>query len=453
MDLAAARPNVELRVAPSGEPVVIFAFPYSAEIVNAMRAIPGRRFNWVEREWSVPQHETTAVYVADVLARWPELVADEAVHAWLGEAPLRWLGRVTTRKREGAGAFVVRTVAGELSEAITSLAIESGAREAVLPFSAAVAEALLDERGARLDGRAAGCASRLQVGLEPPGAALVVEHTVNEPRFGLDVLWDEDTAGAFVALPGSDARSVTVPIDPWLLAPLEAFLLSHDVAVAPSAEAYLGEVRAEHTDAIEHVRRSRARSAPPPDPPPRLAGGELAPFQWAGVRYALEARRAFLADEQGLGKTVQALAALEADDAFPAIVVCPASLKLNWAREAERWLPHRSVAVVEGRSAVPPRGDITILNYEIVAAHREALARGRPRALVVDESHYVKNPHAKRTQAVRRLAAGIPEDGLRLALTGTPVLNHAEELVAQLRVLCRLEGVGRGGAFARQVAR
>src|SRR3954468_23818236 len=142
MDLAAARPNVELRVAPSGEPVVIFAFPYSAEIVNAMRAIPGRRFDWVEREWSVPRHETTAVYAADVLARWPELVADEAVHAWLESCGLRWLGRVTTRKRAGAGEFVWRTTAGELPEALARLASETDERSAVLPFTQEAAEAL-----------------------------------------------------------------------------------------------------------------------------------------------------------------------------------------------------------------------------------------------------------------------------------------------------------------------
>ena len=76
------------------------------------------------------------------------------------------------------------------------------------------------------------------------------------------------------------------------------------------------------------------------------------------------------------------------------------------ARRA-RWLPHRGVAVVEGRVAVPPTADVTILNYEIVAAHREALGRLRPRALVVDESHLVKNPQAKRTQAVRRLAEAV----------------------------------------------
>jgi SNF2 family DNA or RNA helicase len=108
------------------------------------------------------------------------------------------------------------------------------------------------------------------------------------------------------------------------------------------------------------------------------------------------------------------------------------------------------VAVIHGRVAVPPRGDITILNYEIVAAHRQALTRPRPRAIVVDESHYCKNPSAKRTQAVRALAASVAPDGLRLALTGTPVLNHADELIAQLRVIDRLSDFGSGARFSAQ---
>ncbi len=168
------------------------------------------------------------------------------------------------------------------------------------------------------------------------------------------------------------------------------------------------------------------------------------------MRYVLETRRTFLADEQGLGKTVQALAALEADDAWPAIVVCPASLKLNWEREAARWLPHRSRAVVSGRSATAPAADLTILNYEIVEAHARALRARRPRALVLDESHSVKNPRAQRTRAVRRLADAIPRDGLRLALTGTPVMNHPDELIAQLRVLDRLGDFGSGARFSQR---
>ena len=126
-------------------------------------------------------------------------------------------------------------------------------------------------------------------------------------------------------------------------------------------------------------------------------------------------------------------------------------MKLGWAREAARWLPHRSVTVLSGRGgAVPERADITILNYEIVAARLEALRLRHPRAVIADESHYCKNPQAKRTRAVRRLAEAAGEDGLRLALSGTPVLNHADELIAQLRVIGRLKDFGSGASFTRQ---
>jgi SNF2 family DNA or RNA helicase len=99
---------------------------------------------------------------------------------------------------------------------------------------------------------------------------------------------------------------------------------------------------------------------------------------------------------------------------------------------------------------MPERADITILNYEIVASHLEALRLRRPRALVADESHYCKNPQAKRTRAVRKLAESVGDGGLRLALSGTPVLNHADELIAQLRVIGRLSDFGSGASFTRQ---
>ena len=105
---------------------------------------------------------------------------------------------------------------------------------------------------------------------------------------------------------------------------------------------------------------------------------------------------------------------------------------------------------MSGTGAAPPLAEITILNYEIVDRAPRAAGARQPRALVLDESHYFKNPRAKRTRAVRRLAEGLPDDALRLALTGTPVLNHAEELIAQLRVLGRLEEFGSGARFARR---
>ena len=116
----------------------------------------------------------------------------------------------------------------------------------------------------------------------------------------------------------------------------------------------LDELSEEHDRASATVALSYAEDA---DLDGLELGGTLRPFQRAGVRYALERRRTFIADEQGLGKTVQALAALEADDAFPAIVVCPASMKLMWERESQQ-------VAARAQGGDPER------------AHRGRLARG-----------------------------------------------------------------------------
>jgi len=126
----------------------------------------------------------------------------------------------------------------------------------------------------------------------------------------------------------------------------------------------------------------------------------------------------------------------------PAVVVCPASLKLNWRREAERWLPARSIQVIGGGRPRAVDADVVVLNYEILEAHRADLVAARPRALVLDEAHYVKNPRAQRTRAAQELSEALAPDALRLALTGTPVLNRPAELVAPLRVLGRLGDIG-----------
>ncbi len=159
------------------------------------------------------------------------------------------------------------------------------------------------------------------------------------------------------------------------------------------------------------------------------------PFQRAGVAYALKRRRLFVADEQGLGKTIQALATVQADLAYPAVVVCPASLKLNWLRETERGCP--SGRRSRCRAAAPRSSsgaEIVVLNYEIVDAHVEELDAIGPQALILDESHYVKNPRGRsgRGRCID-LADRLGPDALRLALTGTPVVNRPAELASQLQ--------------------
>jgi SWI/SNF-related matrix-associated actin-dependent regulator of chromatin subfamily A-like protein 1 len=449
MQLVDERPNVELRRGEGGGMIVVLAFPYDPHIVAVVRAIPQRRFDWDRREWWAPVDDWAGVHVAEVLDRFPELTTSAQVDAWLAAIERRWVGRVSTTVHDGRGWWVLRTRAGAVPEALLEGSVE---RDGALlaPFTAAGAEALADQDGARLDPAARRCLAAVERGEDPPPARLAVSDTIDGTFLRLDVLWDHDAGVAFDALPGAGDVGRTLPVDPWIVEQLDAYMAAHGVAVDGAAASVLKELRAEYDDALSEIRASRTTSGEPIASVAAVLGGELAPFQWGAVRYALRARRTFLADEQGLGKTVEALATVEADDAYPTVVVCPASLKLNWEREIGRWLPHRSVAIIQGRAPVPPTAEITILNYEIVASHRETLARMRPRALVVDESHLCKNPQAKRTQAVRRLAEGVAPDGLRLALTGTPVLNHAEELISQLRVIGRLEDFGSGARFSRQ---
>jgi SWI/SNF-related matrix-associated actin-dependent regulator of chromatin subfamily A-like protein 1 len=230
---------------------------------------------------------------------------------------------------------------------------------------------------------------------------------------------------------------------------LDQYLADGSVWVDPQALSLLQEIREQHARSAGLVALSCAADADLDVPG---LGGELKPFQRAGVRYLLSQRRAFLADEQGLGKTIEALATLEADGAYPAIVVCPASLKLNWLRELRHWLPGRTVQALSGQGSGAPceQADITLVNYDILAARLAELSALAPQALVLDESHYCKNAAAKRTQAVQRLAADVPREGIVLALTGTPVINRPAELISQLRILGRLEDFGSGVKFGER---
>ena len=164
-------------------------------------------------------------------------------------------------------------------------------------------------------------------------------------------------------------------------------------------------------------------------------GGELRPFQRAGVSYMSERRRVLLGDEMGLGKTVQAIATVCHTNAFPCLVVCPVSLQLNWVREAEKWALGKRVTMDVEQSA-----DFTVIPYSQVVKHEQILKKGtRWKSLICDESHYVKNAKAQRTKIVKSVAKNIPDIYL---LSGTPIVNRPAEFITQLQILDRLNEMG-----------
>jgi SNF2 family DNA or RNA helicase len=178
---------------------------------------------------------------------------------------------------------------------------------------------------------------------------------------------------------------------------------------------------------------------------------ELLPYQRAGVSYAANARRTFIADEMGLGKTLQAIATIEyVHDSYPAVVVCPPSLVLNWQAEYERWLPERRVSVVTNRKEFPAAGtyDIVVVGYSNITKWEKELSKHR--SYVFDESHYCKTVTAQRTKSAQKIAKSAPKEAVVLCLTGTPVTNRPSEYASQLDILGRLKEFGGLWGFYRR---
>lgn len=167
--------------------------------------------------------------------------------------------------------------------------------------------------------------------------------------------------------------------------------------------------------------------------PPAPEGMEFRPFQRAGIEFALQREGTLIADEMGLGKTIQAVGTINAIKAPrpQVLIVCPASLKINWRNELKTWLTKPlTIGIAEGRGF--PKTDVVIINYDILHHRATKLAKGGPNpgprsrvwdVVVFDESHYIKNNKALRTECALAILGT-----KRLALTGTPILNKPIEI-------------------------
>lgn len=186
-------------------------------------------------------------------------------------------------------------------------------------------------------------------------------------------------------------------------------------------------------------------------------------YQEFGARFALNQGRALLGDEMGLGKTVQALAVL-ADRAAAGhtrfLVVCPASVLVNWLREVDAkttLAAHRlhGPARAEALARWHAEGGVGVTTFEGLA--HVPLDGPEVAVLVVDEAHQVKNPAAKRTTLV---AAWAERVWRVLLMTGTPMDNRVEEFLALVGLLDsdlaasipRHAGLVGADAFRRAVA-
>lgn len=165
-------------------------------------------------------------------------------------------------------------------------------------------------------------------------------------------------------------------------------------------------------------------------------------FQKKGIQFLQQKNgRGLIADEMGLGKTIQALGYLYANpDKRPAVVICPAAVKMNWAREAAKWVKDTQVIVCSGKNPkanealtffynsttkVNNKNDrLYIINYDILESWTDFFKAVDLKVLITDECHYYKNNKAKRTKAVKKLAKQAEHF---IALSGTPIVNRPVE--------------------------
>ena len=172
----------------------------------------------------------------------------------------------------------------------------------------------------------------------------------------------------------------------------------------------------------------------------RTASTHLYPHQADGVAYLLSKKRAILGDDMGLGKTRQAIVAMEGGAPDGSIlVVCPASLKLNWKREILMVDPDADIEVlgIDREQAEDPRW--IVVNYDILAKHADRLHDVAWAGVILDEAHFIKNASKRTRQCFKLLGvqaeakAALIGPEFVFLLTGTPMTNRPKDLFNLLR--------------------
>ena len=151
---------------------------------------------------------------------------------------------------------------------------------------------------------------------------------------------------------------------------------------------------------------------------------KLFEYQKQGIEFLVSKHGGMLLDEQGLGKTVQALKACEKVDPQVLVIVCPAIMRGTWLHHVANLMPSNIQVVINSYEWY-----VKLDNYKSLLKS----IRGKKVAVIVDEAHYIKTPTSKRTKTVQHLLS-LDNIVFKVLLTGTPVTRDVDDLYTQLKV-------------------
>ena len=191
-------------------------------------------------------------------------------------------------------------------------------------------------------------------------------------------------------------------------------------------------------------------------------------YQLEGIAAGLKWQRFLIGDEPGLGKTLQSIGVVDCANAYPCLVICPASLKINWKREFEKFTDRKAIVLDNAVAITWPylinkdMYQVAIVNYESLKKYfvynihadqgktfRLSDVEFYPyislfKSVIIDECHRVKDPTAQQTKFTRGIVEG---KQWRILLSGTPVVNRPADLLAQLSIMGRLKEFGGRAKF------
>ena len=476
--------------------LLVLSFPYDAGTVAQVKGIPGRKWEPATKTWTVPCEPKTLEPILGLVAAGfdvdspvmerveavaeqveRERVASRAVDAPLGDIPGL---RGTLRPFQKAGvAYALRAMgytllvnpcdngAGDNDNATRRLSTDTSTIRG--RQDQPVDGALEDSQGKGPGDLAAECGqSEMASDGERPyqesnapsrrtsTSSCGSGTSAQESRAELegwqrstapsDHQGPNDVAAASRVSPRTDHQDQATSDGPFSTDPLQGGLRSSQ-------------------DASRSGDRRTLSSEPSPKAP-RCRKNGCSHEPWMARPAGCRRGGVILGDEPGLGKTIEALAIVQAARVYPALVICPASLKLNWCREILAWLPGKIVLVGEPMIPGTFTADIVVINYDVLSRHergcrfpKEApdgnacrgcalllmIERRDFRAIILDEIHFLKEYKAKRTAAVKWLAR---RRECRVGLTGTLFLNRPHEGLSPLGIIGRLDDLGGFWAYA-----
>lgn len=191
------------------------------------------------------------------------------------------------------------------------------------------------------------------------------------------------------------------------------------------------------------------------------------PYQREGIAYGLNAKRLIIGDEPGLGKTLQSIGIVDTANAYPCLVICPSSLKINWQREFEKFTDKsakvldNNVRTTWGYLLSMGVHQVAIVNYESLRKYFVWDIKGDGKqfrlkdvvfcpqikvfkSIIIDESHRVKDPTTQQSIFTKGLTT---DKDWVILLSGTPVVNRPGDLIAQLSIMNRIKEFGGRAKF------